>query len=240
MIGGTGMMGRNHLIAGTAIAVAAVSWVKELRDPVSGAAQLLDGKLSWLLHLWPGWLGGFGGPDSTTASPEWAVLPVSGLAADLSAWAVPVELASVWGAMYALLAVALFWVGSLLPDIDSKDSLLGRHLYIPGPHHGITHTDWFLGVLLLISLPGFTRVLIWLWLGAVVHCWMDGLSSSGRARFYPFGRHKTVSLPNGGGACVMAGGKRLILYSVGEMSETVVLAGILGLSAASVLLVLGA
>ena len=227
------MMGRNHLIAGTAAAGAAAFWVVELRDQESGIAQFFDEKLSWLLHLWPSWLGGL---DSATGSPGWAVLPVSSLAERLCSWVVPVDLFSVWGVLYALLAVVMFWFGSVLPDIDSKDSILGRLIHVPGPHHGITHTDWFLGLLFLASLPGFTRVLFWLWLGAVLHCWIDGLSQSGRVRFYPLGRYKTKPLPNGGGACVVAGGTRLRLYHVGDLSETVVLLGILGLSAASVML----
>lgn len=228
------MMGRNHLIAGTTAAGAAVFWVVELRDHESGAAQFLDDKISWLLHLWPGWLGGL---DSPGDSPGWAVLPASNLAERLAAWVLPVDLLSVWGVLYALLAVVLFWIGSLLPDIDSKGSILGRHVHVPGPHHGITHTDWFLAVLLLLSFSGYTRVLFWLWLGAVLHCWIDGLSQAGRVRFYPLGRYKTVSLPNGGGACVVTAGNRQGLYRVGQLSETVMLVSILGLSAASVMLV---
>lgn len=168
-------------------------------------------------------------------SPGWAALPVSSLAERLGSWVLPVDLFSAWGAVYAFLAVGMFWFGSVLPDIDSKGSILGRMIRVPGPHHGITHTDWFLGLLFLASLPGFTRVLFWLWLGAALHCWMDGLSQSGRVRFYPLGRYTIKSLPNGGGAFVVASGNRLRLYQVGDLSETVALLGILGLNAASVM-----
>lgn len=229
------MMGRNHLIAGSATAAAAVFWVAELSDAGSGPARFLDGKISGLLHIWPGWLGGFA---DASASPQWAVQPVSSLAGALGGWMVPVDPVSPWGVLYLLLAAVLFGIGSLLPDIDSKRSLLGRHIHVPGPHHGITHTDWFLTGLLLLSFPEFTRVLVWLWLGAVLHCWMDGLSRAGRVRFYPLGRHKTISLPNGGGACVVTAGRRQGLYRVGQASETIVLAGILALCTAGTVPVL--
>jgi hypothetical protein len=228
------MMGKNHLIAGTAAAGATGFLVMTLTDQASGAAVLLNEKLSWLIHLWPEWLGGFSSAGRASV-PSWSVLPASDLAGLVAAWVMPVELLSAWGIAYAVIAVLLFWVGSLLPDIDSKGSILGRHVHVPGPHHGITHTDWFLTALLLASLSGFTRVLFWLWLGAVLHCWMDGLSQSGRVRFYPLSKYKTIALPNGGGACVVSAGRHFGLYQVGQISESVMLVGILGLSAVSVI-----
>lgn len=223
------MMGRNHLIVGTAIATGLVAWATELRDPESAVTRVLDAKTSWLIHLWPGWLGGVGAAQA----PEWAAHPVSTVAELTGTWFAPVELHSVWGVVYAVTALVLFLVGNLLPDIDSKDSKLGQLFHIPGPHHGITHTDWFLAALLLVSIPGPTRVLIWLWLGALLHCLLDGLSAAGRVRFYPFARHKLISLPHGGGVCVMATGKRVVLYRVGELSEMVFLVAALSLSLAS-------
>ncbi|KIA72701.1 hypothetical protein ANMWB30_24690 [Arthrobacter sp. MWB30] len=224
------MMGRNHLITGTAIAAAAVSWMVELSDGNSGAAHFLDAGLASLLHTVPGWLGGVGVAAPT---PEWTVSPVSRLATMVLDWLVPVELISVWGVVYVAAAGALFFVGSLLPDIDSKTSIVGRHLHMPGPHHGITHTDWFLAALFLASFPEQTRALVWLWFGALLHCWMDGLSRAGRVRFYPFGRYRTIALPRGGGDCVVTAGTHQGLYRVGHSSELVLLAG-----TASVMLVL--
>lgn len=221
------MMGKNHLIVGTAATVAGISWVGVLADGASSPAVFLDSKVSWLLGLWPSWLGGIG------EGAAWVVSPVSTLAQSLVNWTVPVDLLSVWGALYVLLAVVLFWVGSLLPDIDSKTSMLGRHFHVPGPHHGITHTNWFLAVLLALSLPGFTRVLFWLFLGALLHCLVDGLSKAGRVGFYPLTKHKLITFPDGT-PCVVKAGNHLSLYKVGEISETLVLVAALALCVASV------
>lgn len=222
------MMGKNHLIVGTAAAVAGVSWINVLADGTSSPAQFLDGLLSWVLRLWPSWLGGFG--DTV---PAWAQHPISVGASWLVQWVMPEQLWSLGGVLYLILAVVLFWVGSLLPDIDSKSSLLGRHLHVPGPHHGFTHTNWFLAILLLFALPGFTRVLFWLFLGALLHCLVDGMSKAGRVGFYPLSKHKIIAFPDGT-PCVVTVGNRISLYKVGGISELVVLVVSVALCAFSV------
>lgn len=207
------MMGRNHLLAGSALAGAGALWVRLLADRTTDLGGGLARATAWL--PW----------DSArifTAVQDWFV-PV--------AWDSPLG----WAMM--ALSLGLFWVGCLWPDIDSPRSLLGRHVPFPGPHHGVSHTDWFTGLLLVLSIVPELRLLSWMWLGAWIHCELDGLSRAGRVRWYPFTRYKLIRL-NGGGVgrggaaaraelCVVPTGYRRGLYRVGKRSERVMLAVVL-------------
>lgn len=214
------MMGKNHLIGGTALAVAGGAWLVRFKDPDFAPAQAGDAWLASAIGLWPG--------DTLS----WSEHLLSDWAQAVLNWVWPVA-TGVPAVLYGLAAVLLFWLGSLLPDIDSKSSMLGRRFHVPGPHHGITHTDWFLITLFLLSVPGATRVLVFLWLGAALHLFLDGLSRAGRVRFYPFGKHKVISFSDGT-PCVVRSDKHRGLYKVGNPSELVVLGVIVGLSACSV------
>lgn len=128
-----------------------------------------------------------------------------------------------------MVGVLLVVLGSLLPDIDSATSKLGRHVPFPGPHHGITHTDWALIPLVaLVCVPGFS-VTIFLLAGYLVHLWMDGLSRAGRVRFYPLTQHKVIRFPDGV-RCVVRTGSHRGLYRVGTPAETAVVAVVTALS----------
>jgi hypothetical protein len=230
------MMGKSHLLVGTVVAASGVVVLKALGDGSSAAAITSNNTVSAWLHAWPQALGGI----DPQASPGWSTSPLSVGAEVASSWlGIPETMLSVWGIAFAVIAAALVWLGSLLPDIDSKNSLLGRHVPFPGPHHGFMHTDWFLAVLFMASLSEPTRLLFWLWLGAALHCWMDGLSQAGRVRFYPLARYKIISLPGGSGACVAPAGNHTALYRVGQLSEVVVLAAAAGLSVAAAWVLLG-
>lgn len=90
-----------------------------------------------------------------------------------------------------LLAVAL---GSLLPDIDSKKSTLGRHAPFVEEwlgHRGVTHTIWALLILGFVVwiLPDPIQLFGWfLFMGYALHIFCDWLSRGGVDLLYPFGQ----------------------------------------------------
>lgn len=203
------MMGRNHLIAGSALAAAGMSLLHR-------ATQLPRQDWTW------------------TQVPGSLVSVVATGAGAVWDWMMPHGM--VW--WWVLVGAGLFWIGTYLPDVDSKSSKLGRHLPIHrmGPHHGFTHTDWMLGLLLLAAVPAPTRILVFVWLGAAIHCELDAFSMAGRVRFYPVQPHKVIALPRGGGDCVVLKRPRRFVYRVGRPSETVALWIALGVSAAGLAL----
>lgn len=212
-------MGRNHMIAGAGLGFAGAGLLR--------GATKLEG-FSW------------GSPPE--ALPDWAAERIAqgiswlGEAATwFIDWLVPVEGEGLllWG--YLALAGALFILGTLLPDVDSRKAKLGRLTRLGGllgPHRGFTHTDWFLAVLLLVSLPGPTRVLAFLWLGAVTHAELDGWSTAGRARFWPLGSYRVKALPDGDLA-VMRPSPRALHYRTGGLAEVVLVWVCVGLGVAA-------
>ena len=125
-------------------------------------------------------------------------------------------------AAYAVAAVALFVLGSLLPDIDSKGSALGRYVHLPVKHRTLTHTVWIVALLVLLGIR--LRAFIWLALGYFFHIFYDGLSNAGIAWFWPLSRY--ITYPSG---AVIKKGFRFKLYKTGEASEAVVVYLICGL-----------
>lgn len=220
------MMGRNHLVVGTALGAALVVWTKALADPDHGATAFLQE-----------------GIEAAGEAPVMALLaetvPWSVRLSEpfswLVSWAVPLVDGSMWLLPWSVAALCLFWLGSLLPDVDSAKSILGRHFPKGtfGPHRGFTHTDWLLVALLLVSLPGPMRILFWLFLGTALHDWLDGLGRAGRARFYPLGSGTKVVELSGGERCVVVTSHRG-LYRSGRRSETIVAAVLLVLSGLAV------
>lgn len=113
-----------------------------------------------------------------------------------------------------VLNVLLFIIGSLLPDCDHENSIMGRMLYIPVRHRTWTHTVWcvILFSFTSIAAPCFT----WLTYGYFLHILYDSLSKSGVCWMYPFSRYKTWT----SGARVKKN-HRFYLYRTGETSETI-------------------
>lgn len=220
------MMGRSHLAVSAGVVAAGAAWLGVLGDPLSGPASALDRWVGDAAH----WAWSLVGAEA----PWWlASAPVSTAASAVRDWLFPVAgqgAAAVAG--YAAIALGLLWLGSLLPDVDSRTSILGRRLplALPGPHRGLTHTDWALWALFAASVPSPTRALVFCWLGAWLHCEIDGLSRAGRARFYPLGAHRTISLADGE-RCVVRAGRHVGLYRSGQPAERAVLGGVLALCA---------
>jgi len=210
------MMGRNHIVAGLGLAALGASALR-------GAAHLEGMSWQGRPESLPGWAGDLveKGLDALGSAASWA-----------QGWLVPTS-EGPWHWAYLAAAAALFVLGTLLPDIDSGKSILGRRMALPlGPHRGITHTDWALALLLVASLPGPTRALAFLWLGAVTHCELDGWSTAGRARLWPLGRHRTIIGPDGE-PCVVRPSPRALHYRTGGTAEHVLAWGLAALGAAS-------
>lgn len=202
------MMGRNHLIAGPAISGASAAVLWSGSDGSRGLGRTLD---SWAGHV--------------------SVLPAPSLVVStVFRWFFPLGWGGVGALAYFVAAAALLLLGSLLPDIDSPRSMLGRHVPFPGPHHGIMHTDWLLLALFGVSFWPPVRIVAWLSLGAWIHCELDGFSKAGRVRLYPLGAHKRIRFSDGG-ECVVPRGFRKGLYRVGTSSETLVLVAVVAMSA---------
>lgn len=128
-------------------------------------------------------------------------------------------------------------VGTLLPDIDSASSTLGRRMPVSLSflgHRTWTHTLWALA--LLLTLSEAVRPLAWCALGYATHLALDSLSSRGVCWLYPAGGYRTFR----GGAVVKRGRRAPSLYRVGTFSETAVAAAAIAASAAVVALSMGA
>lgn len=96
------------------------------------------------------------------------------------------SLALSWGSVPG---AALTLLGSVLPDIDHKDSLLGKAIpFAPKifSHRGFTHSLAFTAACWLLS-P-------YLACGVALHILMDMLTVSGVRLFHPFG--KSISILN--------------------------------------------
>lgn len=132
--------------------------------------------------------------------------------------------------MYMLLCLLLFYLGTLLPDIDSKNSLLGRFIYLPVKHKTWTHTIY--GPFLIFVGSVWYLMLFWLGLGYILHLFWDSLSYCGVCFFYPFSKYREYN----SGAKVKVNHKFKI-YRTGKTSEYVVVAVLVTLT--GVLLVWG-
>lgn len=80
--------------------------------------------------------------------------------------------------------VSLCIFGSLLPDIDTPYSALGRFVCVPGGHRGWPHSIYPVIVLSLVSV--IAHPMIWLVLGYLLHLLWDAPSVMGVAFLRPF------------------------------------------------------
>lgn len=94
----------------------------------------------------------------------------------------------------ALLAAG-YYIGLLLPDIDKENSMMARrlHICVAVNHRGVTHSVWALMIPFLASLGAIGAAGAFprgVFLGMLVHCFVDALSVAGWVPFYPLGRYK--------------------------------------------------
>lgn len=114
---------------------------------------------------------------------------------------------------YTIVALALFILGSLLPDIDSKTSTLGRWLYIPVEHRTWLHALYVPIILFIASI--WIRPLFWLGFGYLLHLFYDSLSTCGICWFYPYPGY--VSFEEG---ARVKKNHKIKLYKTNSTSET--------------------
>lgn len=123
----------------------------------------------------------------------------------------PVELA------FILLS---FTLGSLLPDIDSEKSTIGRYVRpISGiiPHRTITHTIWVVLFILALGFYFKSVIVLALGVGYVLHIIEDAFSRQGICWFYPVvGEYVSYK----SGATIKKGRKAILAYRTGGTGET--------------------
>lgn len=114
--------------------------------------------------------------------------------------------------VYLFFSTLFFWFGTLLPDIDSKSSILGSCLYVPVKHRTWTHSIWALIIVSFVGLlhPWFRLMPV----GFGLHLLCDQFSASGLCFFYPFKKYIVYDT----GAFV-APGHTWKLYHTGRLSE---------------------
>ena len=87
--------------------------------------------------------------------------------------------------MFLTIGITLFMLGALLPDIDHKDSTLGKKgFYIPVGHRTWTHAIWMALIFFVIGVFS-SRLFVWLVVGTFFHFYWDSFSASGTYWFYP-------------------------------------------------------
>lgn len=116
----------------------------------------------------------------------------------------------------ACLCVSFFVLGGLLPDIDSKQSMVGKHVYLPVRHRTITHAIWIPGLLLCVGLLVW-KPLAWLACGWFLHMLCDTFSRAGVAWLWPITGYKRYD--NG---AFFARNHHIKLYASGSAMESVV------------------
>lgn len=115
-----------------------------------------------------------------------------------------------------------FTLGSLLPDIDSEESTLGR--YVPFvaaviPHRTITHTFWMVAGLSALAYFTSSYWLVGLALGYALHIAQDSFSKQGICWFYPLiGTYVTYSR----GGVMKKGRNTAFAYATGGTGELIV------------------
>ena len=126
-----------------------------------------------------------------------------------------------WLLCHLVSLVVLSVFGSLLPDIDTSTSSLGRFVPFIGAsitNRTITHTIW--GVLVFgiaIFCFGGNAYIIAVWLGYILHIVEDSFSKQGIAWFYPIDGYRTY----GSGAVVKRGrDPKFLYYRTGSDRET--------------------
>lgn len=212
------MMGRNHLITGSAATFAALSWLFTLHSKENYTLRSADGIIGGVASR-------FGVDTADT---------ISDIGVAVSEWVLPLgTYESPAAVLYLIGGIILMLAGSVMPDMDVKTSWMGRRW--PGrfwravtrknsPHRGLTHSVWIQILLFAVAIPEPTRILLFFWFGWSTHCLMDMLGRAGRVMFYPLGRYRVITLPSGSPCVVQTGGRRG-LYRTGHKSETVVMVG---------------
>lgn len=113
------------------------------------------------------------------------------------------------------LYLAMFFLGTLLPDIDNPKSMLGRFIRLPFKHRTWVHAVYL--YLVFAVLGWYYPAFAWLFFGSFVHLFWDSFSAMGNCWFYKlFSDYREY--PSG---AKVKKGHKLKLYYAGEWSEYV-------------------
>lgn len=115
------------------------------------------------------------------------------------------------------LYLGAYFLGCILPDADSPNSILGRIVHIPFEHRTWMHSIY---PYLVIAVLGVAHpVFSWLFFGSFVHLFWDSFSACGNCWFY-----KILSdYRRYPGNAKVKKGHRLKLYHAGQWSEYLLL-----------------
>lgn len=122
---------------------------------------------------------------------------------------------------------AAYFLGTLLPDIDNPNSILGKILHIP-----IKHRRWLHAIYLYLPIAALGMIhpiFSWLFFGIFVHLFWDSFSAMGNCWFYKL-LSDYKEYPSG---AQIKKGHRLKLYHAGEWSEYLLVFIIVAISMAS-------
>ena len=88
------------------------------------------------------------------------------------------------GIIFLFLSLMCFIIGTFLPDADSRTSVMGRIIHLPGGHRTWTHSAY---TCLLWLFVGYNfHPFMWLFLAHFLHVFYDSLSRGGVCWFLPF------------------------------------------------------
>ncbi|MCR6108571.1 metal-dependent hydrolase [Salipaludibacillus agaradhaerens] len=122
------------------------------------------------------------------------------------------------------ITLLFFAIGTVLPDIDSETSTLGRYMAPISraiPHRTITHTIWV--ITLVVGLAWYIEsvYLLALALGYTFHVVEDSFSKQGIRWFYPApnfrrkrGRHRLISYETGGAGEALVFQMALVVHAL--------------------------
>lgn len=216
-VGGISMMGKHHIITNISLLVSAVSIVGACCSVSPSGSDIGTGY---------GYIGVLNRICLWLFQPVLRVTDGNGI-----------HLSLIFGLGYVSFLSLLFLFGTLLPDIDNKKSMLGRHMYLPLKHRTWTHTLWFAMlwlafryVLLMFSsyleihciclwivpvFQWFAVGCVFVFLGYTGHLWMDTYSAQGVCWFYPFQTYKEYA-----SGAVVKPKHKWKLYYTNKPSET--------------------
>ena len=123
---------------------------------------------------------------------------------------------------WSAIIFALYILGSLLPDIDSKNSIIGRKIHLPLEHRTWTHSVWAILILFIASI--FFVLLRPVLVGYIMHMLEDTPSACGICWLYPF--HNYIEYESG---AKIAKGHKFKLYRTSDLSESIFVFGIIAI-----------
>lgn len=85
--------------------------------------------------------------------------------------------------LYIPLCILFYLFGTVIPDIDSPHSLIGRYAYLPIRHRTWTHC--FLPIILCVIISVWFRPVVFFGIGIFIHLFYDSFSGTGIRWLYP-------------------------------------------------------